>query len=316
MTSAVLADERSYVKPKTEKKCMTLELIREHLTDDVEIKTCLFGGWKARFLCGVVARIKKRRLGRIRRNKASYDDFEQAVFELCTLAQEVWGVIGIYGGASKEDTEAFIKWCEAYEFTVNDNPYRPFTSQQLAKYFGTEATAKREWTYGGWRITLANGSGAIIGGDKVYEVWGGGKCYEDALLLLNELHGYAVAAGSKENVLAGIAHGNALDGVAVIPELYTSKKVYQRVGVVCGAIFGLPGIMIGVVYNNILYGVLVGMVAGYIASIGYSLLFLGNSTAQARMRGQALKSAFPSIHGASASRKANIEDARKRGMLQ
>jgi len=234
---------------------------------------------------------------------------------LCSLAQEVWDGIGLYGGASKEDTEAFIKWCEAYEFTVNDNPYRPFTSQQLAKYFGTEATAKREWSYGAWRITLPNGSGAIVGGDKVYEVWGDGKCYEAALRLLNELHGYAVAAGSKENVLAGIAHGNALDGVEVIPELYTSHKVYQRVGVVCGAIFGLPGLVIGITSNNMSYGILAGMGGAYLASAGYALLFLRNSKAQARMRGQALKGAFPAVHGASASRKASMDDARKQGML-
>src|ERR1043166_8276383 len=107
MTFGVWANERSIVKTKTEKKCMTLDLIREQLPDDVRIKACLFGGWKARFPCGVVARIKKHRLGPVRRNKASQEDFEQAVFELCSLAQEVWGGIGLYGGASKEDTEAF-----------------------------------------------------------------------------------------------------------------------------------------------------------------------------------------------------------------
>jgi hypothetical protein len=300
---------------------MTEEMLRAQLPKDVTIRKCrvpdgpnLLGclGWKVTFPCGVVAAFSPYKLMGCERQKASWEEYEQAAFKCCHLANEIFGGIGIYGGASKKDTRATIEWAEAQRFKVNDNPSRPFTRRQMGDYFHEDAIATKK--SGGWQISLPNGSGVLIKNNRIENVRGDAWVYEAALKMMNENYGCAIVSGTKENILSGIAHGS-LHGIEVIPEQYTAESTYKRVGMVCGAICALPCVVTGMTYDNVLVGLLGGMLAAWLMSFIYCAVFLRNSQKKARERGQALKNSHPPIHGASASRKASIDAARARGML-
>jgi len=298
------------------KSLITEEILRERLLPcDATIEQCRVrggNGWKVKFPCGVVATFSPEQITSCDRNKASHEDYEQAVYECCDLVNEVRGGIGIYGGASKKDTKAFIEWCEAYGFKVNDNPRRGFSTRQVPEYFGEGATVEKK--SGGWQVSLPNGSGVLFKQRRIWNVWGDPQVYEAALRMMSDNYGVVLVAGTKENVLGGIAHGKALS-IEVIPELYVGEAAYKRVGGVAGALSIIPAIIIGINYENIAYGVVGALMLAWVGSAVYGALFIKDGTKIARERGQALKSSFPAVHGASASRKASMDEVRERGMI-
>jgi hypothetical protein len=169
--------------------------------------------------------------------------------------------------------------------------------------------------FGGYRINAGNGMSAVISFNPnkelmVTRVVGGSEVLEAAILLVNEVQGYVIASGSRDNILSCLAHGETLN-VEVIPELYITAAQYRKVGMVAGALCGLPGLIIGLTTNDIVQGLLLGAAMAVSASTLYSIVFQRNSRKRARERGQALKSNYP----ARGKRQSNVDDARRKGML-
>jgi hypothetical protein len=283
---------------------ITEALLKEKLPKDVKIEGH-HDGWKVTFPCKVVAEFGKDFLGPIKRKKVPYKEFEQAVLACCHLANEVFGGIGIYGGASKNDTKAFITWCQSHGFKVHEEPGRGFSADQVTQYFGDGATLEKKRR--GSRISLPDGSGVFIKHQRIERVWG--ETYDAALRMMNENNEFVIVGGSRDNVVMGLARGTAL-GIEVIPELHLSEKVYTCIGGAAGAICFFPGIAVGTAYGNMLYGLFGALVASIILSAIICLLFVRDSVAKARERGQALKTGETNN-----IRRSTAADARALGML-
>jgi len=113
-----------------------------------------------------------------------------------------------------------------------------------------------------------------------------------------------IATGSKENILAVMAHGERL-GIQVIPELYSFRK-YEVAGVIAGIIM-LP-----------LYFIRFSVADPIVFLFVFALLTQAWSWAtwrgevdKARERGNKLRGSFP----ATRDRKAGLDDLYQRGML-
>jgi hypothetical protein len=78
-------------------------------------------------------------------------------------------------------------------------------------------------------------------------------------------------------------------------------------------VFGWGGFILGIASDHVVAGVIGGIVTASIASVIWLFLIASGGIEGARQRGQALKSAFPAVHGGD--RKAGFDDAKTRGML-
>ena len=136
--------------------------------------------------------------------------------------------------------------------------------------------------------------------------------YSAAVRILADVQGIVFVSGTKENILAGLAHQAILPGVEIVPEFHPTFRTHFVIGGISG-IFGLMGIGIGL--NNDHTGMWIA--GGYLVSAVVACLWLRavapGGLQGARERGQSLKSSFPAVHGGN--RKAEIDDAGKRGML-
>jgi hypothetical protein len=156
------------------------------------------------------------------------DNREQLQFELMSLAHEVWGEVSMLGLSAWEYLKV-ISYAKTYGFPVDESHCRPFSKAHARHRFGDQAKVGRSWSPCGWRISLPNGSCAVIGLNgreerTIDKVVGGNDIYPAAIRLVSDLQGYAIVRGTKDNVLAGLAQGAAMD-VEVIPELYPAHGV-------------------------------------------------------------------------------------------
>jgi hypothetical protein len=238
---------------------------------------------------------------------------EQLQFELMGLAQEVWGSVSLVSLRRSQEWWNLWIYAKAYHLNV-ENPCALFSRVQAQRYFGEEATVKLGFSPGGWRISLPNGCSAVIGLNSkreklIVEAVGGSEIFAAAILLLKEIQGYAIVAGSQETVLAGIAQGDTM-GIEVIPELYPDETIYKKIGLVCGMVCGSAGLLIGILNDNVVGGVVGGILGAMVACMICGSFVARGGIQRARQKGQALKSSFPEIHGGN--RKATLDEARER----
>jgi hypothetical protein len=103
---------------------------------------------------------------------------------------------------------------------------KPITRALIKKYFGKDA---RIVGFGGhYRVTTPNGGEVIISQKKIKLIFGGEDIYRAMILLEGECWGSVKAGhGSREFMLASIAHGEAL-GVDVQPDFEDKEATFSR----------------------------------------------------------------------------------------
>jgi hypothetical protein len=242
---------------------------------------------------------------------------EQLQFELMSLAFEATGVVSLISCKEKQDrAEGGLLWLYAkcYKLPV-EGPWVRVGSIPVKRRFGHEATIRLVW--GGYRISVGKGMSAVISLNPERELMvtkaiGGGAVLEAAMLLVNDLQGYVIAGGSKDNILFSLAFGETT-GIEVIPELYISDGQHFRTSVAIGAAMGLPIMFLAISMGNSFEGLAIGYGVAIAIRLLYMFLFQKNGKRHAQERGQALKGNHPSA--GIGRRQSNIEAARKRSML-
>jgi hypothetical protein len=109
---------------------------------------------------------------------------------------------------------------------------KPITRAVIKKYFGKDA---RVIGFGGrYRVTTPSGGELLISQKKIKLIFGGDDIYRAMTLLEGECWGAVKAGhGSREFMLASIAHGEAL-GVDVQPDFEDKGATFGRW---CSAVF-------------------------------------------------------------------------------
>jgi hypothetical protein len=300
---------------------MTEAKLRENLEAfaKIEVHGNPAGGWIVTFPWGRKVNIKETHIdlrGITKRLPGEEEnDREQLEFELMELAHEVWGDVSLLSLGYRE-WSLCLSYAKAYGIPVDDGPFRPFSKAHARHHFGEQAKVGRSWLPCGWRISLPDGSAVVIGLNgreekTIDKVVGSGQIYAAAISLLRDLQGFAIVRGTKENILAGIAQGAPMD-VEVIPEVYPSFMTQMKIGMACSPLF-FVGLIVGIGSDSVGAGLIGGIALSQIAAWIWCWTISRGGIQGARQRGQALKSAFPSVQGGN--RKAGIDDAKTRGML-
>jgi len=102
---------------------------------------------------------------------------------------------------------------------------KPFTRALVKKHFGKHA--KVHGFAGRYRITTDTGGEVVITPDKLRVIFGGEDVYRASVMLVGECWGTAKAAGTREFMLASVAHGEAW-GVNVRPDFRDWKATLAR----------------------------------------------------------------------------------------
>jgi hypothetical protein len=111
---------------------------------------------------------------------------------------------------------------------------KPITKALIKKYFGKDARV--QGFSGHYRVTTPSGGEVLISQKYIKTIFGGEDIYRAVVLLAGECWGGMRAGqGSREFMLASIAHGEAL-GVDVRPDFEDRGATFSRW---CGAVFVL-----------------------------------------------------------------------------
>ena len=103
---------------------------------------------------------------------------------------------------------------------------KPITRVVIKKYFGKDA---KVYGFGGhYRVVTASGGEVSINQKKINTIYGGEDVYRAVVLLAGECWGgLEVKGGSREFILASMAHGEAL-GVNVQPNFEERGETFSR----------------------------------------------------------------------------------------
>ena len=183
---------------------------------------------------------------------------------------------------------------------------RKITSEMIRKYFGPDAGIEEQFFGDGFRVTTTNGGEIEIGQTEFRIRAGGDDVYEAMTLLSAEAWGGLTARGSQENIMAFMAHGEAL-GVPVTPEV--------KVAGGCLRIFVAPFVFMMVAGTVECRGRSSHRVYCWRACdrLGLALDEEIRRPREARRQAQALRYPFPRIHGSA--RYSSDEDLRKGGLI-
>jgi hypothetical protein len=102
---------------------------------------------------------------------------------------------------------------------------KPITRALIQKYFGKDA--KVFGFAGHYRVTTPTGGEVTITSDKMKLVYGGDDVHRAMTLLIGECWGYGKASGSREYMLASVAHGEAW-GVNIQPDFRNRGATFAR----------------------------------------------------------------------------------------
>lgn len=102
---------------------------------------------------------------------------------------------------------------------------KPITKELIRKYFGKNA---KVYGFGGrYRVTTPTGGVVTITQNEVKVLYGGDDVYRAQTLLIGECWGSGKVHGSREYMLASIAHGEA-EGVNIQPDFRDSGATVSR----------------------------------------------------------------------------------------
>jgi LPXTG-motif cell wall-anchored protein len=103
---------------------------------------------------------------------------------------------------------------------------KPITRVVIKKYFGKDA---KVYGFGGhYRVVTPSGGEVSISQKKINTIYGGEDVYRAVVLLAGECWGgLELKGGSRESMLASMAHGEAL-GVNVQPNFEERREVVAR----------------------------------------------------------------------------------------
>jgi hypothetical protein len=227
---------------------------------------------------------------------------EDALLEMCVLSNAIWGCVSL------RETEPYVRrrvklFAKLHGFKIDKGLFRPFGLCDALEVFG-DCTIKLKMHGGGWWIGLPNGDGALIGDtgtflsiDRV-----DGDCHVPALRMLDSLQGHAIVSGSRSFCMTCVVHAENL-GIKIVPEVKPSfVKVFMVANMAQWVIFLAASTLLSDLGRAFFIGCFTPVVA--LPFIPWQRL--------ARRRGAALINKFPSSQG---TRKANIDDAKARGML-
>lgn len=102
---------------------------------------------------------------------------------------------------------------------------KPVTKRLIKKYFGKNS--KVYGLAGHYRVTTPMGGEVSITPDKMKLVYGGDDVHRAMTLLIGECWGHAKVSGSREYVLASVAHGEAW-GVNIQPDFRSKGATFAR----------------------------------------------------------------------------------------
>jgi hypothetical protein len=297
------------------------EVVRQYLGDDVQLRCSIFGTWHFKQQeSGLRGWINEEDFVLRASIDEVEDEFDRRCWKLLEWDQpwrnESWSISGTETciETSKEFREKYRKIRDQQKA---GSRYSPFTVGQIKHYFGPRAKIKKAWGIfspgAGFYVSLPDGSGAIFGPDcGIIAVFGSSEVYATALRLAHEVRkGPVVVQGSKENILAALAHETP--EIGIIPEIYPNRSEYMKIGIACG-ILGIIGFIIGSMSYNVTAGVVGGFGGAEIVSLIWACAISRGGVESARRKGQTLRSQFPAVHG-STDRRAGIDEARQRGML-
>ncbi len=246
-------------------------------------------------------------------------DRDDLQFELMTLAVDVWGLVSLISYHGEHKDEGFRLWvyAKAYKLPV-EGAWWPFSTTQAQKYFENDA-AKVRLVIGGYRISLPDGKSVLIGlscGEMIItKVRGGAEMYASSLKLLQSLQDRAYVSGSYSFCATMVAHAER-EGIRVIPEIplsFFKKVAIAHIAHLVATVLVLGAEMSGW-FGEMPFerAAIRAFVIGWIAALVFVLCLPVQKWA--RKRGEALINKFPSSQS-SGNRKANMDDAKARGML-
>jgi hypothetical protein len=102
---------------------------------------------------------------------------------------------------------------------------KPITKELIKKYFGKNA--KVHGFAGHYRVTTPTGGKVTITQSEVKLIYGGDDVYRAMTLLMGECWGSGKVRGSREFMLAFVAHGEA-SGVNIQPDFRDSGATFAR----------------------------------------------------------------------------------------
>jgi hypothetical protein len=205
------------------KQRVTKALIEKHLGDEVKPRCTLLvwppwhaPGWHISLPSGASVKLTQSRIDfgiySSVENRADIDEdkFQEEVWACLELGKEVWGGIGVYGGATQEEIAQFLNNVESAGIKTGDQGL-------VLRHFGPEATFRCHWR--GWEVRFPDGRSVKVAGGAIEEVSGDAEIFRASLMLLHELApDNVVVRGNSELILAGLQHGESL-GITVIPEI-------------------------------------------------------------------------------------------------
>jgi hypothetical protein len=286
-------------------KRITEALIRKHFDNLKTIRRRLLGGWLVDLESGASVKITRKGIdfGKYREieNRANINEFLfQCEFrDSIALGYEIWGGIGLYGKSKLEDRVAVLKYAESIGVDTGDQGL-------VLRHFGPQAEIKYN-LFGGWTVSLPNGSAVRVLGGGIQEVTGGGDMFRSALRLIDEIApGNAIIHGKPHFVLLGMNHAKGLN-INAIPES-DMASFYAITGVVVQ----FTCILLACCWLNLLAAVITGYITGLLLCMVGGRLFGKQLQARSRRLGRAMLGLETTE---SDTRKASKDDARKRGML-
>jgi len=302
---------------------ITEDVIREALWEyDYEIRQAERWGWVLKFSSGRVVNIYPSHVDLCGITRAQPGDTEEQLEELTyTLASidlAVFGEVPLIGLRGIEYFKVLAFCCKYGAPGIDENQYRPFTKGHARHRFGDTAKVGRSWLSPGSKITVPGVGYAVVGmnarDEKTIEkVVGSPNVYAPAIQLLNDLQGFAIVRGSKNNIVRGVTAGNSL-GIKVIPE-YT-RRFASTIGIswLCSTVFGWLGAYAGILVGHFEGGILAGLLTAFVIAATVDIVRTSGGVDGARVRGQKLLGGVYTNAGAS-SRSADLDHLRERGML-
>src|SRR6185437_5085475 len=103
--------------------------------------------------------------------------------------------------------------------------HKPVTKALIRQFFGNDA--KVHGFAGRYRVTTPTGGEVSITPGKMKLIYGGDDVYRAMTLLIGECWGHGKASGSREYLLASVAHGEAW-GVNIQPNFRSKGATFAR----------------------------------------------------------------------------------------
>jgi hypothetical protein len=250
------------------------------------------------------------------------EDREQLQFTLMDFEVQALGEVPLIGLRGLEYWKVLL-YAGAYEQPVDENQYRPFTKAHARYRCEEGATVGRSWRPFGWCIRTSDGGRIVIGLNAgrehtIEKVIGSSELMGSAIHLLYDMQGFAIVRGTKRNMVRAVMQGRAMD-LKVIPEWTRNWWSAVAISWSCSTVLGWLGAFVGLAFSHggfdrVGVGVVWGLIVACAVSMGIDWVRISGGVRGARERGQSVLG-YSYSSNSQPTRRANVEDLRKRGML-